>query len=348
MSLDHLQEKWPFWVGDLTAGMRRHLNQPDLVVTDIWEEVLFARPSQGRIRGMVVEYISNNMLTGKVVVLKEPYDSTRAGLAGIGRREVGVYRWMTDTLPVDTPKVIAADKTGHWLILEALPIGVSLEYWQGEHFIDAVQNLAKMHYRFWGLQQDLSHYPWMSRPFTNDRDVFKASAKAAFDRFLALGIVTSNEHLSRLILMLNNANKIASMLAQSPQTFIHGDYWPGNISIGSDGRHTLYDWQLAGIGPGILDLVNMIQKTRWERGDLPLDAVALVKEYRRKIYALTGYNVNNADSLREFDCAIMWQFMTEWFDRLANMPTTLLEDRRERLDEVWLVPVVEAVERQLA
>ncbi len=347
LSSDLHDSKWPFFRGEITAGLRKHLNKPDLVVTDIWEEVLFARPSQGRIRGMMVEYISESVLTGKLVVLKEPYDSTKAGLAGVGRREVGVYRWMTDTLPVATPSVIAADKIGHWMVLDALPIGLTLEYWQGEHYLDAVYNLAKMHHRFWQLESDLNLYKWMSRPFHLDTDVFIKSARTSFDKFLARGLVSSDEHLSRLILMLNNAEKIAGLLSKSPQTFIHGDYWPGNISIDANGDHVLYDWQLAGIAPGILDVVNLIQKSRWEREVFPVHPVTLVKTYRREIQRLTGYTVDQTESLRELDCAIMWQFMTEWLGRLANSPQTLLEDRKERLVTVWLDPLMEAIERQL-
>src|SRR5688572_10428832 len=70
-------------------------------------------------------------------------------------------------------------------------------------------------------------------------------------------------------------------LITAPQTFIHGEYYPGNILI-RDGIIYPIDWESAAIGPGEIDLASLIDyqedslarsiidcytSTRWKKGD---------------------------------------------------------------------------------
>ncbi|NIN93720.1 MAG: phosphotransferase, partial [Anaerolineae bacterium] len=50
-------------------------------------------------------------------------------------------------------------------------------------------------------------------------------------------------------------------LRRAPNTLLHGDYWPGNIAVLGDQRQIVYDWQLAGVGPGVIDLLVFVNKS---------------------------------------------------------------------------------------
>ena len=105
----------------MTAGLRRHLGRPDLTVTDVQPvTVQHQRPSIGRVRGLKVDYRAEGEDGACSLVVKEPRGTTRAGLAGAGRREVGMYLSLATELPLRTPALIAAAPTGDWLVLEAV------------------------------------------------------------------------------------------------------------------------------------------------------------------------------------------------------------------------------------
>ena len=116
---------WPFPLSELTAGLRRQLGRPGLQVTRMWQEPLPGRSGIGSLRGLGVEVESGEQgtvtRTRHSFVVKEPVGATRAGLAGVGLREVGVYRALAGQLPVATPRLIAADQAGAWMVMERLP-----------------------------------------------------------------------------------------------------------------------------------------------------------------------------------------------------------------------------------
>jgi thiamine kinase-like enzyme len=76
-----------------------------------------------------------------------------------------------------------------------------------------------------------------------------------------------------------------NLLTNSPQTVIHGEYYPKNILVRNN---TIYpiDWESAAVAPGEIDLASLIEgwdeetaqsaieaykKARWTEGDLPKD-----------------------------------------------------------------------------
>lgn len=62
-------------------------------------------------------------------------------------------------------------------------------------------------------------------------------------------------------------------LAQSPRTFVHGEFYASNVLVGEGpaGRRVCpVDWEMAGVGPALLDLAALC--TGWD--DEPLHAIA--------------------------------------------------------------------------
>jgi aminoglycoside phosphotransferase (APT) family kinase protein len=144
-----------------------------------------------------------------------------------------------------------------------------------------------------------------------------------------------------------HADLIILPLQEQPPTFLHGDYWPGNIAILSDGSQIVYDWQLAGVGPGILDLLVFTNKSMWHFDALPVDPQEIIAWYREGMLKLNGVSWDESEWAMLWDHALMWRFLQEWVDLLAASPGSLLETRAEQLSSVWFDPVAAAVSRRL-
>ncbi len=343
---------WPFGQSELTAGLRRHLKQADLVVARIWEEQLQSRPAMGHIRGLGVEVVAGGEQHRYTFMLKQPQGTTRVGLAGVGVREIGLYKRLSSDVPVAIPTMVAAAKDGGWLVLEALPPGPPPETWTARTYSHAITELGVVHDRFWELAEDLAAFPWLGRPLTTDYEVYiMAAAKAfeslVFENKLTL-IISDPSQISALSQLISQADVIVAVLRHEPQTLLHGDYWPGNISASNPDAHVIFDWQLVGIGPGINDLVSFLTKSQWWFGTLPLEPHELVERYRNFIAERTHHSWTDDEWERLWDYALMWIFTTEWLNLLAASPSALLQTRRADIEAIWLQPVLAAIERQLA
>jgi thiamine kinase-like enzyme len=146
--------------------------------------------------------------------------------------------------------------------------------------------------------------------------------------------------------LTDSADVIADPLTDEMLTLIHGDYWPGNIARPVDGRQVVFDWQLAGIGPAILDLVWFAQTTclQLEPAMPVADMIAL---YRRRAKRLFKPDWDDEHFLVIWDHALMWLFMTHWLAKLSNMTPENYARIGDRFQRIWLEPVRAAAERRL-
>ncbi len=342
---------WPFSRADLTAGLRRFVGGPGLRLTDVQPlTVPFRRPAIGRIRGLRVDYEAGGPGSLNLVV-KEPRGTTRTGTAGAGRREVGVYRSLAGQVPLTVPRLVAASATGDWILLEEIRPVRDAAHWTRADYQVAVDALTVLHDRFWGLAEDLDAYPWLARPLEEDFAVHLAGAGQSIERMARLGPAESlpgaAERIRLLQRLADRAAQIAAPLRREASTLLHGDYWPGNLAVLADGSQVVYDWQLAGVGPGVIDLLVFITKSEWWFADRPLTRAEMVRIYREGMEQ--RHQVNWSDEAWDelWDHALMWRFLQEWVDLLAASPPTLWEMQAEQLDQVWLRPVAAAVDRRL-
>jgi hypothetical protein len=343
---------WPFSFSDLTAGLRKYLSDPTLAIGDVRPMTLpFQKPAIGRVRGIEVQYRTRKSTGSLALVVKEPVGSTRIGLAGVGRREVGVYRHLASQLPLAMPKFVAGSPHGDWLILEAISFGRSPSSWTKAVFDDAIDGLIRLHDRFWGLREDLGNFAWLSRPLEGDFDVYLAAATNAIERIVRQGtpasLAGSPERVALLKRLTEQAAAIAAPLRQEMATLLHGDYWPGNIALDRHGRMVVYDWQLTGIGPGILDLLTFVKKAEWWFPGAPLSSGEIIARYREGVAGLQGQRWDDADWDRLWDHALLWRFLQEWLDLLAAIPESLLVASADQLERVWLDPGAQARARRL-
>jgi hypothetical protein len=343
---------WPFSLPELIAGLRRHLSDTSVIVTKVDSLAMPDRqPAIGYLRALRVEYETSDGQGIINLVVKEPRGTTRTGLAGAGRREVGVYQTLAEDFPMATPKLISASAVGHWLILESFVSVRSPSSWTAGDYSQAIEALTRLHDRFWDLGKDLTAFPWLSKPLGADFEIHITAAANAIERIVYQGLpaplVEAHEPLQMLANLTMHADQIILPLQQQPPTFLHGDYWPGNIAIRSDGSQIVYDWQLAGVGPGILDLLVFTNKSMWHFNSLPVDPQEIIANYREGMLKLSGVSWDESEWAMLWDHALMWRFLQEWVDLLAASPGSLLETRAEQLTSVWFDPVAAAVSRRL-
>jgi hypothetical protein len=343
---------WPFSRADLTAGLRRFFGDPTLQVVDARAATLpFHQPPMGRVRGLMVEYEGRVGSDSVRLAVKEAVGATRIGLAGVGRREAGVYRFLAPQLPLRAPRLVAASAAGHWLVLEAIPLGKNPAKWTRSDYRSALASLAEFHDRFWDLSDDLAAFPWLSRPLDADFDVHLAAAAHAIEHIVEHGspasIAAAPARLELLGRLTAEAEAIVAPLREQPATLLHGDYWPGNIAAQGDGSQIVYDWQLTAVGPAVLDLVAFVKKSEWWFRSLPISGVDLQNLYRKEMAKRSGVTWGDETWERLWDHAVLWRFLHEWLDLLAAIPEALLLTSAEQLDRVWLDPVEAAARRRL-
>jgi hypothetical protein len=343
---------WPFSRSDLLAGVRRALGDTSLQIDRVQPlKIEDRQPSIGRIRGLETTYHGESGRGSFPLVLKEPLGTTRTGLAGAGRREVGFYQSLASEVPMRTPKLVAANPAGDWLMLEFLRSRRDPAHWTADDYLEAASALAALHNRFWNLARDLEAFPWLGNPLESDFAVHRAAADKAIERIIQAAVPEPLAGFPgrRWILerLADEADRVIQPLLEEPATLLHGDYWPGNIAIDDRGQQTVYDWQLAGIGPGIMDLLVFTSKSDWWFGPLPVESADLAKAYRRQLAERGGIHWSAERWQMLWDHSLMWRFIQEWLDLLAAAPLPMLATRAEQLDRVWLQPVEDALIRRL-
>jgi hypothetical protein len=345
---------WAFNLPELTAGLRRHTGDPSLRITRLEEHDLpYLRPAVGRIRGLDVACQGRTGDYRFPLVLKEAKQqgNTRAGTTSAGQREAAFYLNLTEVIPVRIPKMYASDASGNWLVLEMLDAGRTAEQWRAADYELATAQLTVLHDRFWGLGADLAVYPWLGRPLQADFDIHVKVAAAGIQRLTDDPDSELLAHDPGLVQLLSRltlyAARIAAALRQAPATLLHGDYWPGNIHVDQKGRLTVYDWQQASIGPGVLDLLDFVQASRWWFDPLPISAEEIVARYREGIHQAVGKLWTDSEWTSLWEHALMWTFLFKWVDILASTPWPVLSTRYQQLADLWLGPVRASADRYL-
>jgi hypothetical protein len=343
--------KWPFSEGELTAGLRRHSGDPRLKITAISErEITQRRPAIGQLRGIEVQADGSSGAALFTLVLKENMGSTRVGSAGAGVREVNIYLTFKDHLPLKLPTLICAHPRGEWLVMLHLPVGRLPDKWSAADYLLGAEQLAILHDRFWGLDADLSTYPWLEQPLDASREIYLKGARDDAEKFMHNRdgfLATTTDLVSITERIIDNIDLVSAALKDSTATLLHGDYWPGNVLIHQQSGVTVYDWENAAIGPGVLDLLSFIQSSSWWFSPLPLPPDEIAGHYRTRLAQAGAHNFSNDEFNQLWDLAVMWTFITGWAGRLARTPDTLLPMRLEAIQQVVISPLVKAVERQL-
>jgi Ser/Thr protein kinase RdoA (MazF antagonist) len=341
--------RWPFTISALTAGVRRHLKDFTVEIIEIQSHSIpQQRSSLSSIRGMRVICKTSQGTQTLDMVVKQAFASSRAGSASAGWRERSLYSSMMDFIPIKIPTMVAADQQGEWLVLNLLPGGRLAERWGQADYMLAVEQMAVLHERFWGLGEDLANYNWLGRPLDSEVQFLIASAQAGLNRlWQAPATHPLRAELATFDRLISYARVIATRLRELPTTLLHGDFWPGNLIIYPDKTLYALDWQMAAIGPAILDLVIFTQKSLWQFEILPTSVSRLTAHYRGLLQ--NTLNIQWTDQVWDayWDHAMMWLFLADWMEVLGRAPVSVINTHQAALERVWLRPLQVAVERWL-
>jgi hypothetical protein len=341
----------------LMAGLRRHLAASTLRLREIKPIPLpNAQPASSfgdagtRLRAISVGVSLDGEDQTLALLIKEPPITARGRvLTAVGQREFGVYKRLAPQLPMLVPALVAGDETEGWIVLEALAGLRAPDQWTPDDYREAVSNLVSLHDRFHGLSEPLATYAWLARPLTTDYQETIDAIKEAADIILIENPLPPFDDLpyaKMLRQLVASLDQIVAPLRAETLTLVHGDYWAGNIGCSIDGRQIVFDWQLAAIGPAILDLVGFVQATRMNfTPSLPVQDI--IDLYREKYNALLKPGWDDAQFALLWDHALMWRFVVNWLGKLAMMPAQNYAKISASFRECWVEPARAAMERRI-
>lgn len=169
-------------------------------------------------------------------------------------REIVTYRDVLGPHELSAPRyraaVIDGERNRHWLFLEHVDGDPLWQRGEDEIWEAAAVWAATLHTHFAERREGLP------RPLlVHDGDYYRGWLRRARD-FVdwparAGGRARDFAWLER------RASQAIEWLAEQPMTFVHGEFYPSNILVAAERPGTRIrpvDWEMAGIGPGLLDL----------------------------------------------------------------------------------------------
>jgi hypothetical protein len=191
------------------------------------------------------------------------------------RREAWVYENLLSDSALPVPRWFGLGQnpaTGcQELYLEYLD-GLSLRYQGLEHWFPAARRLADLHLHFAARSELLRSGGFLLE--LNER-YFEAWAERAVSAVGAVsaGLATRLEHV------VSSLEPALAVIVAQPCTLVHNDLSPKNViavTTSRPPRIAFVDWELAGVGCGVLDLVHLkyglgadddrrMRETYWER-----------------------------------------------------------------------------------
>ena len=245
-------------VGALPSAPRRSVHDAtDAELAEllgVTPDALRRRPFEYRSSAPLVELNAG----GRTLLLKDLspdalIERARAAKPGVlhdPAREIRVYQTILDGAGLGTPALAAAvadeSRGRYWLVVEKVA-GTELYQLELERWHQAARWLARLHDRYAGIDatDHLVRY---------DRSYFELWPERAEVR-------------------PPGYEAVVDRLAGLPTTLVHGELYASNVLL-AGGRVCVVDWELAGVGPGVLDLAALTS------GLADDDAAALAETYR--------------------------------------------------------------------
>ena len=175
-------------------------------------------------------------------------------------REIEVYSGLLSKLRLGTPTCYGAvaddTRRRHWLFLEKIR-GVEL-YQIGELGVwqDVSRWLARLHTRSaedpaWLAAVATSHV------VTYDADFIRIWPARALEYLRGNRTARHAKQVQALTRLVNAYDRVVEHLLALQRTFLHGEFYASNILVSEAGgprRVSPVDWEMAAVGPGLIDL----------------------------------------------------------------------------------------------
>jgi hypothetical protein len=172
-------------------------------------------------------------------------------------REIDAYRLLATaprfSMAAFCGATVDVERERYWLFLWDLSADELYKIGDFETWKDVARWLAQMH----GgdervLLQSRSHR-WVNY----DAAYFRLWAPRALEYCFSSASPQRFARRREFAALVANYDAVIARLAALPVTFIHGEFYPSNIMVSGDTgnrRVCPLDWEMAGIGPGLLDL----------------------------------------------------------------------------------------------
>jgi len=221
-------------------------------------------------------------------------------------REIDVYQETLDAIDVGAPRLygsVADPLAGrYWLFLERIDGSPLSQVGDWGIWIQAARSLAEMHAQF-------RAHPgrWPRRAIRYDECFYRSWPERAT---LALG------NRSALASVLTSYEAIMGRLASMERSLIHGELYPSNVLVAQAAgapRVCLIDWEMAAIGPKLMDLA-ALTAGQWTEDQ----RATLVRAYRAGAIEASEPVGSEAELFNELACcrlhlALQWLgWSTSW------------------------------------
>ena len=225
-------------------------------------------------------------------------------------REIETYRNILAAYQTGTANYIGAvvdtQLERYWLFLEKVP-GLRLSL-VGDFAVweKAARFLAAIHSYFAGAAE-LPRQAQAAQLLTYDGAYFQQWATRAQEFVRASRSSVSKTVMNRFDLLTKRYSKVVEHLEALPRTLVHGELYASNIIVTEPGSSLcVIDWDMAGMGPGLIDLAALTA------GDWTQDEkLALALAYHGALTPDQGYPMTPDSLLAALDfcrlhLAIQW------------------------------------------
>lgn len=254
------------------------------------------------------------------------------------------YRFLAPHLPVYTPLLIAGDDKSGWLVTLAPGQLRGSEIWDVDDYRAAIDNLAMLHDRYWGLQEDLENFDNLKHPLGSDYEKVAKSIQESVS-LITIPSLAVPRYLTLFQVLLDKLQVIAELLQQEPFTLLHGSYWPDNIASPQDrGRQQIAHWQQAAIGPAVLDVVIFAQQTNaYLKPAFPMSAA--LARYRVQLASRRRDSLWNDQQWKLlWDYALLWLLLADYLPWITALTPDLYATWHPLMQRVWYEPAAQIVE----
>lgn len=174
----------------------------------------------------------------------------------VREREVRVYGELLGDRGLPVPRFLGSGRneaTGRRELFLEYVDGWNLKYQDLRHWYTAARRLAQLHLAFARRGNRLLERDFLLRL---DRDYLFAWAGRAVAAVASLSAGLAN----RLQLTVDDLGVSVDLLAEQPPTLVHNDLAPKNViadTSASPDRTCIVDWEMAGVGCGLMDLAHL-------------------------------------------------------------------------------------------
>ncbi|MFQ5420382.1 MAG: phosphotransferase [Anaerolineae bacterium] len=302
--------------------------------------------------------------------------------------EANFYQHIAPQLPDLAPRCwYVHQRQGRgWIILNDVPNHFPPQTWSVQALEEVIGQMTGWHSAFWRQQKRLERdgfahfigertYGWtelqtLESVYFEEGPAAVISNHAIYNahnlapRFLraANGLavmrslhgwpgILAESHLTAVADLLDDPVPILEPLRELPVTLLHGDPHTYHWRLTLFGEQRLFDWQKAGIGPGVLDLVSFLEQferlNNAEGGGIrvrpswPATEETIIDSYLLGMSAELGKKFN-ARACRQAIMAarclfVLLHWMPQFADWFADMPNVYAWQRLNRMSDEQLL-----------